>query len=361
MSEGSGPPGLPSRTPPQGSKRSLLVASALVSVALAATQWAGSAPPVLTGSDRLMTQYESLRAHVARGERHDLIVFGNSVARQSVDVVALQERLAEELGRPFSAFNFGAGGACLPVLPLAAELVYGVEAPTIALVVVTPRMASSWSEDREQWTRLVRASPYGRAIGDDVRWRGACSRWLLDHVAAYGLRARLAGLLLGRPHFPRERGGYDAARGFGTWPPQGPEVLARQRAMDRSCDWTVGAAKEAELVELVRALQARAARVLLVEAAVRPERLDTWRREGIDPALAALLGRVAERTGATALFVPPELGLSAADFNDLLHLTSAGAARYTAWLAKELASVLADEARRAEESGSGLRTPGSGH
>jgi hypothetical protein len=257
-----------------------------------------------------------------------------------VDVVQLREHLSAQLGHDVSAYNFGAGGVSVPALPLAIELAWGVDAPSLALVVVSARMASAWSPQPAERLRLFRESAYGRALDDPLPWRRSVRRFLLDRVAVFGLRYRLAALLLGRPSARRSAGGYDPRRGFQSWPAQGPEARERQLRLDAESDWTVDATKIAELVEVVRRLEAHGARVWLVEAPVAPERTSAWRRDGVDPDLPATILRVAEETRARALLLPDELELAPEAFNGLVHLTARGAERYTEWLGALLAADL---------------------
>ena len=166
----------------------LVFAFLLLGLAAAAVQVAKPQLPVLTGSDKSMDQYESWRLHVERDGHHDLIVFGNSVARQSVDVGLLEARAGKRLGRHLIGYNFGAGGTNKRSLPILVDLAYGVDQPPILIVVVTPRMVGQPGPRARQRDRLMHASPYGRALTDSVDWRGSLSRWLLDSVSAFGAR-----------------------------------------------------------------------------------------------------------------------------------------------------------------------------
>jgi hypothetical protein len=160
--------------------RSLLWAATSLVLLGVAVQHADFTAPILTGSNQSMDQYESFRAHLERDGAHDLVVFGNSVARQGVDIRLLREELEQRLGAPFLAFNFGAGGTPPAMLSYMIDLVYGIDRPRYAVIVVTPGLAGAGV--REQAGRELRESPYGEALHDPVRWRGALRRWSLDHL-----------------------------------------------------------------------------------------------------------------------------------------------------------------------------------
>ena len=66
--------------------------------------------PILTGSDTSMQQYESFRAHAERDGHHNLVVLGNSIARQSVNIRRLRRELEPRLGRTIAGYHFAAGG-----------------------------------------------------------------------------------------------------------------------------------------------------------------------------------------------------------------------------------------------------------
>lgn len=327
----------------QRAGRSLSLAVVLLFVCIGVAQWGSFTQPVLTGADRIMDQYESFRAHVARDGHHDLVVFGTSVARQGVNVSQLQDRMARDRGRPVLAYNFGSGGNSVPTLLDSVELVYGVDDPPLALVVVTLRMASCWRDDLDEGLRLVLASPYGQALGDPIAWRGALSRWLLDHVAAFGLRHRLQGVLLGRPSLDRSPGGYEPRRGYQSWPPQDADHVERQRESDRGGDWSVSETKASQLAEVVHRLEAHGARVWLVEAPVHPDRAAELAELGVPPSVTArVIRQVASETGARTLLLPRDFELAPSEFTDLWHLRKNGATRYTAWLADALEADLED-------------------
>jgi hypothetical protein len=318
----------------------LLTLSSLVVIVLVA-QVSGRTPPVLTGSDKSMEQYEAFRANVERDGPHDLIVLGNSIARQSIDPRQLQRALSDARGNAVKAYNFAAGGTPPMALDLLAELAYGVDDPEICIVVLTPRMAAAWTSDTPDRAQLMLASPYGLAIRDPVHWRGEARRWLLDHVAISGLRYGLRDSLLGTPPVPRRRGTYDEQLGFLTSEAHAAGPAVWRRIREQSRDWLVTEEKRRTLLEVVKRIRSLGPEVWLVQGATHPRRIAALPDPDRNLAEARrVIAQVAAETGSNALLIPDELSFSEDEFSDTTHLGARGAQRYTAWLASELGPAL---------------------
>jgi hypothetical protein len=319
--------------------RALLMTAALLALMAAAAQLGDFTPTILTGSDRSMDQYESFRIHVQRDGPHDLIVFGNSVARQAVDTPRLRRLLAEEFGRPVLAYNFGAGGTMPPMLPYIVKLAYGVDQPRFCVVVLTPRMAAAWSSGVEERSRTLRESPYGVALHDPIRWRGALRRWLLDHVAIFALRYSAKDVILGNQLDRREPAGYSDNFGYRIsthWDRRDARRLLR--LSQRMKVWPVSDEKRQVLVDTVRLLQSYGAQVWLAQAPTHPQRIALMPDPAVNLRTArGIMSSVAAETGAQALLLPEGLAFPASEFVDTVHLNAAGAAKYTDWLAESLA------------------------
>ncbi len=319
------------------SRKSLITTATLLVVATIVVQYGSFKLPILTGSDKLMEQYEAFRAHVARDGTFDMIVFGSSVARRGIDPDQLSARLHERFDESLRIYNFGVGGTMTPILSYVVDVAYGVDQPPIALLVVGLRMAAAWTDRVADVARIHHTSPYGAALTDPVEVRGRLKRWLLDHVAISGLRYSLKSALLGETEEKRRAGFYDGRNGFR----QIGKVPESQQRWDlvneRMSEWAPTEAKRQILLHSVRHLQKRAAEVWLVQAPVHPRRLAllenpeaSWQQAG------ELIAGVAEEAGTHSLLIPKNLVFSIEDFADTTHLTPDAAARYTAWIGDEL-------------------------
>lgn len=315
------------------SRKSLITTATLLVVAMIVAQYGSFKLPILTGSNKLMEQYEAFRAHIARDGPFDMIVFGNSVARRGIDPDQLSARLHDRFDESLRIYNFGVGGTTTPILGYVVDVAYGVDQPPTALLVVGLRMAAAWTKRVGDVAKIQVASPYGAALTDPVELRGRVKRWLLDHVAITGLRYSLKSALLGETEEKRRAGFYDGRNGFR----QIGKVPESQQRWDlvneRMSEWAPTEAKRQILLRSVRHLQKRAAEVWLVQAPVHPRRLDllenpeaSWQQSG------ELIAGVAEEAGTHSLLIPKDLVFSAEDFADTTHLVSEAAARYTAWL-----------------------------
>lgn len=320
----------------------LLAVAGMCTIAIAIAQLGDFTQPILTGSRRLMFQYEALRAHVERDGPNDVVVIGSSVARQSVASDWLRRHLEYADGRPIRAFNFASAGMVATAsLPIALELMFGVDQPVHALLVVTIRMAGAWTKARYANVAMLNTSPYGRAVFDPVRWRGAADRWLLDRVALAGLRYRMKRAWLGLPDpAPNRRvGGYDELRGHISSQQEADSEMQWDRLADALAPYELGALKRQTLLDAIRRLQSGGTRVWLVEAPHHPRA----RHLLPDPAndeqgLRDLLLELGERTGSTVLLLPQARRPRASEFADTQHLNREGALRYTRWLTEELAA-----------------------
>ncbi len=333
---------------------SLSLSALLLLAMVTFTNLAGFSQPVLTGSDQLMTQYESFRVHVARDGHYDLAILGNSVARKGVDIAVLLAELGEPRGAPLRAYNFAAGGVSSHTLPFAAKLLYAIDDPQDCVIVMTPDMIAEWSAESREWGEAIRDSPYGRALSDPVVWMGRARRLLLDHVAIVGLRSTLRNRLLGTPDEPRETiGGYDPAMGYSDSPRRTGRGRSWAKARERFSSWELPEEKARGSIEAIRIAQLHGARTWLAEAplqprvvAMVPDPVDGMRRA------RAAIRRIGAITGTPVLWLPSDLSFTAVDFLDARHLNVRGARRYTEWLAMALVEAGFDSPRRALESSS---------
>jgi hypothetical protein len=321
-------------------------ASTLVSVSVfvlvvAVAQFGKFATPILTGSDKSMQQYDSFRIHVERNGHHELVILGNSSARRGVNIRQLQRELTPVLGRTLTAYNFASGGTPAAALDQLAGLVYGVDDPEICVIILSTRMTVTRPQNAER-AQLMQESPYGLALGDPIRWRGALQRWLLDHVAFVRLRYSLHGMALGEQPNEAQPGGYEPK--FGHLPLK--RLVTRSEELERarkemSEGWLEAKGTQQVLVDTVRGIQAHGAEVWLAEGALHPVRYAAMPEPERTVATArATMSRVAEITGAHALVFRSDPMFSESDFGDSLHLNPRGAKKYTAWLAASLARHL---------------------
>jgi hypothetical protein len=315
---------------------SLLLVSALLASVVVFTQVGSFVPPILTGSDKSMEQYESLRIHVERDGPLDAIVIGNSSARQGVITRRLIAELEEELGQPVRAYNFSAGGTGARMLPYLVELAYGIDRPPNCIFVLTPRIfIASWTETAEERLALVERSPYYEALADPLPWRSAVRRMLLDRVSLFGLRFRVKRWLLGQATPPREPGRYDENLGY-QLRKRTPKELQWEKVRRRLHDWRIHENRNRAIAEAVRLAQSYGARVWLVEGALHPQAIASM----VEPVekmriMRKILRGIAEETGADWIALPQE-GYTANDFVDTSHLNAQGATKYTHWLAESL-------------------------
>jgi hypothetical protein len=317
--------------------RSLLATGALLLAAGLAVQWGGVEAPILTGSDHSMTQYEMLRASVAVEGTNDLVVFGNSVARQGVQPALLRRWLRHSDGRPLRAFNFAAGGSAASDLPFLADLLFGVDRPAYCVLVLTPGMLAGWREAVDGRSQALAESPYGRAIGDPLRWRGAIGRWLLDHVALFGVRYALKSALLAEPAPDRQVGGYDRRYGFVSSRRDAAPSLDWERRARALRRWEPSEERQRSLRDAVRAVRAHGAEVWLVEGPLHPHARQFLPSPESLEEMRAMLASVAAETGSK-LLLATGLELQPSDFSDTSHPNARGSRKYTRWLAEGLAA-----------------------
>ena len=148
------------------SLKSLIGAAALLSMGVLVAQFGSFTPPILTGSNKLMEQYEAFCGHIEHEGPFDVIVLGNSVARRGIDPIQLSEHLEERLGHSLRIYNFGVGGMTTPALGYVTDLAYGVDQPSTALVVLGLRMAAAWTPRVKDLVEIQLTSPYGQAVTD---------------------------------------------------------------------------------------------------------------------------------------------------------------------------------------------------
>lgn len=324
------------RESPRLSARALAAAAAVLAGAAAYGELAPTAPAVLTGSSQSMWQYESFRAHVERDGPHDFIILGNSFARQGVVTRQLDTELQARLGRPVRGYNFASGGVSAPMLPLQTRLAYGIDRPPLCLFVVNPPMLAVWTSLDGIRNRSFEASPYGLAVGDSLRWRGAIRRALLDRVGLFRWRYTLKDRLVGEPPSPRRIGKYHEAAGFAVIAAD-PEDLRWGTVQRRYRNWSIAAERNVMLAEAARVARNRGARVVLVEAARHPDTASHV------PDLGAKLQEfqdtlleIGARAGADVILQDGGLRVEAADFLDTHHLNEQGAEAFTVWLAARI-------------------------
>jgi hypothetical protein len=297
---------------------------------------------ILTGYKGSMFQYESLRAHVARDAGLDLVVIGDSFARQSVDMPLLIEALGER-GRPgLRGYNVAAGGISGPMLSFLTWLVYGAVQPEYCILVTAPVSFSGWSELIEPRSLTVAESPYGVAFTDPVRWRGVLQRFLLDHVGLFTLRFSAKQLLIGGDLQEREAGGLQEDLGFTPRDDQAAEPGPRAR--DRLEDSSGFAEIERSLAAAIDIPRTAGAQVWLVEGVTHPDVIATLKRGGRLSAARRSIAGAGEASGATVLLLPPELSFEESEFADWHHLGRQAAARYTRWLAGAIQLPATDRA-----------------
>lgn len=304
-------------------------------------QWAPLELPVLTGSDRSMQQYTLLRERAERGDVCDWLALGNSFTRQSVDPLQVDAIWSKHLGRELSGYNFGSGGIAVSMLPAMLELAYAGPAPAgsaVAIFVVQPSMLFTRSAAIHEREALVAASPYGRALGDPIAWRGRAARALLDHVRAAGLRYRFKALLLGGSDEDTrwERLASSESRGYvrieEEWKAPGPGAWMRfLRYLDGGFDSEEATQQLAAAMRLARARGARS--VLVVEGAMHPGAGSRLVDAGVPISrIRGVLADAARAAGATLLTLAHGPAFSEADFRDPKHLNAGGARRYSRWL-----------------------------
>ena len=319
------------------SPKSLIGSAALLSVGVWVAQFGSFTPPILTGSNKLMEQYEAFRGHVEHEGPFDIIVFGNSVARRGVDPIQLSEHLEERWGDSLRIYNFGVGGTTTPAFGYVVDMAYGVDQPVTALAVLGLRMAAAWAPRVNDLVEIRLTSPYGRAVTDPVRWRGKLQRWLLDHVQVFGLRFSLKAALLNEGEKVRRVGSYDGKRGYRPTATVGGADQRWDIVRERKKEWAPDAGRRQVLFDAIDHLTNRAKEVWLIQAPVHPKRLSMiedsrrkWEQFG------QVLVDVGDATGSRVLLIPDDLTFDSNDFADTTHLTPNAAARYTAWIGDEL-------------------------
>jgi hypothetical protein len=282
-----------------------------------------------------MFQYESFRLHVERDGPHDLIFIGNSFTRQGVDIREFEQRLEDRTGRRLRSFNFGAGGTALRSLPSLTQLAYRVDQPGVCVLVITPSMFSF--DDRVPPT--IVESPYGAALLDPVRRRGALTLWLLDNVELFAQRFVLKNSLLAEPAGQLIAAEFQTDRGFQRAiqrkrEDRGGEALAQKR---REKFRVIVPNALPLLLSTIALAQSAGAEVWLVEGAMNPAYMDVIERpEQRLLQVRELLLRAASESGAHALLLPRALRFTADEFADVNHLNATGARRLSRWLADSL-------------------------
>lgn len=297
--------------------------------------------PVLTGNDHWADQYESFRAHVTRDGPHELLILGNSVARQGVRVRLMSSALGDRFGVVVQAYNFGAGGTDGSTLPLLTRLAYGVDRPGWCVFVVAPPMVAGRTDLKETNRRFLLSSPYGRALTDPLGWRAAIRRSLLDHVTLCRLRYAIKAFLRGEPQELHHASGHRVGAGYLGIPEAPPGPLPWERLLPAYREWVIDAASAAGLVDAVRLAQTHGTRVWIAEAPTHPG-LGDFVPE-LDRRLAEfreLLGDAGRSTGGEVLLLGEDLELTAEDFRDTQHLRPDAADRYTTWLSERMVTSL---------------------
>ena len=324
----------PSPTGCDAESRKVVAWTALLLIgSAAALQLAPMRPPVLTGSDRTMQQYERFREHTARGDVFDWIAFGSSFTRRGLDPRVVDPLWSQRSARPVHGYNFGTGGLSVLRLESIVELAYGVQPPATALFVLPPTMLFTASPRALRRSRLLAESPYGRALDDPVAPRGSASRWLLDRVALIGLRHAFKDRLLGRagtawePLEPSESRGFDLREG------ERDTFKRFQRFLRGGVDPPFATARIVDALARARALGA--SRLVVVEGLLHPramrlvEEAELW----VD-AYRRLLSDAAARAGAQVLLREGEAPFPESAFLDPQHLSAEGAARFSEWIAR---------------------------
>ena len=256
-----------------GNGASIVLSAAIVALVVAIAQLADLRAPILTGSDKSMQQYESFRLHVERDGHHELVVFGNSIARQSVNIQQLQRQVEPVLGRPLVAYNFAAGGTPPNALDVLVDLVYSLDAPEICVVVLTVMMTAARNEAVIERANMMHESPYGRALRDPVPWRGPLQQWLLDNVAFTRLRYALREAALGELPSERQPGVYNPERGYKQTQKRATSGKSWESVLEKMRNARFETEEKRQvLLEMVRGIQAHGAEVWLVEGAFHPRR-----------------------------------------------------------------------------------------
>lgn len=312
---------------------------ALLAATAVALQVANIEPPILTGNDQSMEQYESFRAHVTRDGPFDMIVFGNSMGRQAINPAVLRSEL-ERRSQNRLIYNYASGGTSAAMLPYQIELAHGIDRPPHSIIVLSLRHTGHVRRDLDDRLEIVRTSPYGSALADPLRWRGRARRWLLDKVAVYGLRYSAKELLLGTTPESRKRGSYTGRYGYRVARQRRPEDLDWEARCAQSPNWQpAGETKMAELSRTIRLLQERGSTVTLVQAAIHPRLVECLPGSSATvEAMRQVIRDLAEQTGAHALIPPDSLELLPEEFTDINHLNVRGARKYTMWLGEALIS-----------------------
>ncbi len=321
----------------KSSQKSLIIAAALLVLGMMSAKWILIRPTILTGSNKLMTQYESFRAHVENEGSFDVIVFGNSVARQGIEPLQLGARLSERFGKPIRVYNFGTGGMTELTLPYTSDMAYGVDQPSVALLVVGLRIPTARSQGAHERAETQHASPYGQAFADPVEWRGWLKRWLLDHVTAFRVRYSLKSTILGEHITWHKAGVNDGRRGFEYATIVPVDEQRWNLVQKQTGSWSEVEAKKQVLLDAVLHLKRHAPVVWLIQAPVHPRRLSRFDDpEGSWKLFGQLIVDAAAKAHVHALILPDQSTFPAEEFADVHHLNPEAAQRYTAWIGDEL-------------------------
>ena len=247
--------------------RSLVCGGLLLVAAAAGVQLADPIPPILTGNDQSQEQYESFRAHVEQEGPYDVIVFGNSMARQAI----ISASLMTNLGPDLRVFNYASGGTSSQMLPYQIEMAHGIDRPPHSIIVLSLRHTGVVRREVEQRLQIVKSSPYGAALSDPLPWRGELRRWLLDNVSLYAQRYDMKSVLIGEIPESRKRGKFTRKYGYRSARQRDPEELDWEGRCDQYTYWEpAGEIKMGELAGTIGMLQERGSSVTLTPAAVHP-------------------------------------------------------------------------------------------
>ncbi len=318
-----------------GAVRSLGFAMAIVLVFAGLLQTAALPKPILTGSDRSMGQYESLKLHVARDGGYDVLFLGNSFTRQGVDVEIFDKDIKQRTGRIVESFNFGAGGTPLSVLPHVTRLAFRADTPTTSVFVLVPQMFSFRSDTGS----AAAASPYGEAFADPIALRGALSLWLLDRVSLFAQRFGIKSALVFDHDAQRIEAKHQDRRGFQpntrTAPPPPRDELSNRARVRRLA--RISPRAYAKLVESIGIAKAAGSQVWLVEGVANPDHFSLIDK----PAerlrdIERLLMQAGKEMGANVVLQSKDFTLGPTDFADANHLKPAGAERFSHWLAERI-------------------------
>ena len=250
----------------------------------------------------------------------------------------MTEAFARE--EPVNVYNFGLGGHEVLTFPFMMELIGGIEEPRLYVYIVTPFTFNYRTKFMRQRARQVSRSPYGKALLDDVRWRGKVHRFTLDHWRLVSMAPALRKWIVEWKYPAEELPGFYSPLGFH---PFGAEEVHRDLIDGLLTDlsrFRSDRSLENALREAVEMARAQGAEVLLAEAPLRPDMRDTMTRPGgtyLD--FRGLVEGLAAELDIQVAFLPlDDEDYAREDFVDGLHLTPEKAAYYARWLARQIAA-----------------------